>query len=109
MSLTLPFDDGFEPPPHIIPDRARRPRDQMYGHHPHQDEPDPRPLPVETVVSDALAGVLETFAGMLGDTRLELDLDDLLWSFVSLFHRVLPTSKHHQIHLRAVCTSILSH
>lgn len=24
---------------------------------------------------------------MLGDTRLELDLEDLLWSTVNLFHR----------------------
>ena len=34
-----------------------------------------------------LAGIVETFAGMLGDTRLEPDLDDLLWSFANVFHR----------------------
>jgi YspA, cpYpsA-related SLOG family len=60
---------------------------QMYGHRPHQDEPDPRPLPDETAISAALAGVFEIIAGMLGDTRLEPDLEDLLWSLVNLFHR----------------------
>src|SRR5690606_37393989 len=58
-----------------------------YGHRPHQDEPDPRPLPDETEIRAGLAGIVETFAGMLGDTRLEPDLDDLLWSFANLFHR----------------------
>ncbi|WP_036242524.1 DUF2493 domain-containing protein, partial [Mesorhizobium sp. STM 4661] len=60
---------------------------QMYGHRPHQDELDPRPLPDETVVRAGLTGIFETFAGMLGDTRLEPDLDDLLWSVVNVFHR----------------------
>ncbi|CCV16347.1 conserved hypothetical protein [Mesorhizobium sp. STM 4661] len=59
----------------------------MYGHRPHQDELDPRPLPDETVVRAGLTGIFETFAGMLGDTRLEPDLDDLLWSVVNVFHR----------------------
>ena len=39
------------------------------------------------MIRAGLAGIVETFAGMLGDTRLEPDLDDLLWSFVNLFHR----------------------
>ena len=59
----------------------------MYGHRPHQDEPDPRPLPDETAINAGLAGVFETLAGMLEDTRLEPDLEDLLWSTVNLFHR----------------------
>jgi hypothetical protein len=87
MNLHLPFDDGFEP------FHASSPTDrvilelQMYGHRPHQDEPDPRPLPDETVVRAGLTGIFETLAGMLEDTRLEPDLENLLWSTVNLFHR----------------------
>jgi hypothetical protein len=87
MNQHLPFDDGFEP------FHASSPTDrvilelQMYGHRPHQDEPDPRPLPDETAISAGLAGVFEILAGMLEDTRLEPDLEDLLWSTVNLFHR----------------------
>ena len=87
MIFDLPFDDAYEP------HHAASPTDrvilelQMYGHRPHQDEPDPRPLPDETVIRAGLAGIFETIAGMLGDTRLEPDLDDLLWSAVNVFHR----------------------
>jgi len=87
MTYELPFDDGYEPY------HASSPTDrvvlelQMYGHRPHQDEPDPRPLPDDAVIRAGLAGIVETFAGMLGDTRLEPDLEDLLWSFVNVFHR----------------------
>ena len=87
MTYELPFDDAYEPY------HASSPTDrvilelQMYGHRPHQDEPDPRPLPDDEVIRAGLAGIVETFAGMLGDTRLEPDLDDLLWSFVNVFHR----------------------
>ena len=87
MTYELPFDDAYEPY------HASSPTDrvilelQMYGHRPHQDEPDPRPLPDDEVIRAGLAGIVDTFAGMLGDTRLEPDLDDLLWSFVNVFHR----------------------
>ena len=87
MNLTLPHDDSFEP------HHASSPTDrvifelQMYGHRPHQDEPDPRPLPDETTIRSALAGIFEVLAGSLCDTRLEPDLEGLLWSTVNLFHR----------------------
>ncbi|MEJ5083763.1 MULTISPECIES: DUF2493 domain-containing protein [unclassified Ochrobactrum] len=87
MNLSLPFNDAFEP------NHASSPTDrvihemQIYGYRPHQDEPDPRPLPEEHVVHSALATMFDAFAGMVGDTRLEPDLDDLLWSTVNLFHR----------------------
>ncbi|RWG08941.1 MAG: hypothetical protein EOQ55_32300, partial [Mesorhizobium sp.] len=87
MTYELPFDNAYEPY------HASSPTDrvilelQMYGHRPHQDEPDPRPLPDESVIRAGLAGIVETFAGMLADTRLEPDLDDLLWSFTNVFHR----------------------
>ncbi|AFK54056.1 DUF2493 domain-containing protein [Tistrella mobilis] len=60
---------------------------QLYGHRPFQDEPDPRPLPEEPVVRGALADIFDALVSTLADTRLEPDLDDLLWSTVNLFHR----------------------
>jgi hypothetical protein len=60
---------------------------QLYGHRPHQDEPDPRPLPDEDRARGALADIFDALVSTLGDTRLEPDLEDLLWSTVNLFHR----------------------
>ena len=60
---------------------------QVYGHRPHQDEPDPRPLPGETQVRGALSDIFDALVATLSDTRLEPDLEDLLWSAVNLFHR----------------------
>ncbi|MFH1555319.1 MAG: DUF2493 domain-containing protein [Pseudomonadota bacterium] len=60
---------------------------QLYGHRRHQDEPDPRPLPDEPVVRGALADIFDALIATLADTRLEPDLEDLLWSTVNLFHR----------------------
>ena len=59
----------------------------LYGHRPGQDEPDPRPLPEADMVRAEIGAIVEGFAAMLTGTRLEDDLDDLLWSFVNLFHR----------------------
>jgi len=87
MNLTLPTDEAFEP------HHASSPTDrfiyemQIHGHRPFQDEPDPRPLPEEPVVQSALTAMFDAMFEMLGDTRLEPDLEDLLWSTVNLFHR----------------------
>ena len=59
----------------------------LYGYRPGQDEPDSRPLPEADMVRAELAGIVDAFAGMMTDTRLEDDIDDLLWSFTSIFHR----------------------
>ena len=59
----------------------------LYGYRPSQDEPDPRPLPENETVRAELGAIVDGFTSMLTDTRLEDDLDDLLWSFVNLFHR----------------------
>jgi hypothetical protein len=60
---------------------------QLYGYRPHADEPDPRPLPEERTVRTALTDIFDAFVATLSDTRLELDLESLLWSAVNLFHR----------------------
>lgn len=87
MNVLLPIDAATEP------HHASSPTDrfiyemQVFGYRPFQDEPDPRPLPEEPVVQSALTAMFDAFSEMLGDTRLEPDLEDLLWSTVNLFHR----------------------
>ena len=60
---------------------------QLYGHRPFQDEPDSRPMPDERTVATAMADIFDALVVSLGDTRLEPDLEDLLWSTVNMFHR----------------------
>jgi hypothetical protein len=60
---------------------------QLYGFRPFEDEPDPRPLPEAHRVTGALADIFDALVSTLQDTRLEPDLEDLLWSTVNLFHR----------------------
>ncbi len=87
MNLMLPNDDAFEPPHASSPTDRFIYEMQLYGHRPFQDEPDPRPLPEEPVVQSALTAIFDALFEMLGDTRLEPDLEDLLWSVPNLFHR----------------------
>ena len=60
---------------------------QLYGYHPFEDEPDPRPLPEGNIVAGAITDIFDALVVALSDTRLEPDLDELLWSTVNLFHR----------------------
>jgi hypothetical protein len=60
---------------------------QLHGYRPFQDEPDPRPLPEARIVAGAIADIFDALIATLSDTRLEPDLEDLLWSTVNLFHR----------------------
>lgn len=60
---------------------------QLYGFRPFQDEPDPRPLPEGHRVTGALADIFDALVSTLTDTRLEPDLENLLWGQVNLFHR----------------------
>lgn len=60
---------------------------QLYGHRPFEDEPDARPLPDPHLAGGAVADMFDALAGCLEDTRIEPDLEDLLWNLVHLFHR----------------------
>ena len=60
---------------------------QLYGWRPFQDEPDQRLLPDGNQVAGAIADIFDALIVALQDTRLEPDLDDLLWSTVNVFHR----------------------
>ncbi|MDF2142653.1 SLOG family protein [Paenirhodobacter sp. CAU 1674] len=60
---------------------------QLYGWRPFEDEPDPRPLPEGNRIATAIADIFDALIATLGETRLEPDLDELLWGAVNLFHR----------------------
>jgi hypothetical protein len=60
---------------------------QLFGHRPFEDEPDPRPLPDARLAGGAVADMFDGLAGCLAETRIEPDLEDLLWNVVNIFHR----------------------
>ncbi len=60
---------------------------QLFGYRPFADEPDPRPLPEPAAAQGAIADIFDALVATLSQTRLEPDLDNLLWSAVNLFHR----------------------
>ncbi|RWL15121.1 MAG: DUF2493 domain-containing protein [Mesorhizobium sp.] len=62
---------------------------QLYGWRPYADEPDPRPLPDGDHVAGAVEDIFDALIATLADTRIEPDLDDLLWSFTNVFHRAV--------------------
>ena len=79
--------------PEFEPVHASSPTDhvltelQLYGHRPFQDDPDPRPLPEAQTITGAVVDIFDALVSTLTDTRLEPDLEELLWSAVNLFHR----------------------
>jgi len=82
-------DPDFEPPHTSSPTDHVLAELQLYGYRPFQDEPDPRPLPEVQVLAAAVAGIFDALVAALADTRLEPDLEDLLWSTTNLFHRAV--------------------
>lgn len=86
--MTTEHDD-----PHFESPHASSPTDhviaelQLFGFRPLQDEPDPRPFPESKAITGAIADIFDALVSTLNDTRIEPDLDDLLWSTVNLFHR----------------------
>lgn len=61
---------------------------QLYGHRPF-DEPDARPLPEAEKIAGAVADIFDALVSTLEDTRIEPDLQDILWNQVNLFHRTI--------------------
>jgi hypothetical protein len=80
-NLSFEPDHTSSPTDHVLTEL------QLYGWRPFQDEADPRPLPEGNQVAAAVADIFDALVATLGDTRLEPDLDELLWSTVNLFHR----------------------
>ena len=62
---------------------------QLYGWRPYEDEPDHRPLPDDRQAAGAIADTFDAMAATLIDTRLEPDLEDLLWGIVNVFQRAV--------------------
>jgi hypothetical protein len=62
---------------------------QLYAYRPFDDEPDPRPLPDGNNVAGVVADIFDALVATLSDTRLEPDLESLLWSAVNIFHRAV--------------------
>ncbi|RWR27394.1 DUF2493 domain-containing protein [Sinirhodobacter populi] len=85
--MTNDDDNGFEPVHTSSPTDHVLTELQLYGWRPFQDEPDPRPLPEGNIVATAVADIFDALVSTLADTRLEPDLEDLLWGAVNLFHR----------------------
>src|SRR3546814_16675011 len=79
--------DAYEPHHSSSPTDHLLSELQLYGYRPFSDEPDPRPLPEGNHVAGAIADIFDALIVTLEDTRLEPDLDDLLWSTVNLFPR----------------------
>ena len=59
---------------------------QLYGYRPF-DEPDPRPMPDGQRLAVAVADIFDALVATLEDTRMEPDLEEVLWGQVNLFHR----------------------
>src|ERR1700745_2701434 len=72
---------GVSPTEHVLSEL------QLFGYRPFGDQPDPRPLPEGKMIAAAVADIFDALVATLSDTRLEPDLEDLLWSTVNLFHR----------------------
>ena len=88
--MTTDHDDTeFEPPHTSSPTDHVLNELQLYGFRPFHDEPDPRPLPEGDTVARAVADIFDALVSTFSDTRLEPDLDELLWSTVNLFHRAV--------------------
>ncbi len=79
-------DPDFEPVHDASPTDHVLSELQLFGHRPFQDE-DPRPLPEGQIIAGAVVDIFDALVSVLTDTRLEPDLEDLLWSTVNLFHR----------------------
>src|SRR5258706_12558435 len=84
--MTTEHDD-FEPPHSSSPTDQVLHELQLYGYRPFNDEPDPRPLPEAQILAGSISDIFDALVVALADTRLEPDLEDLLWSTGNVFHR----------------------
>jgi hypothetical protein len=80
-------DDAFEPSHQTSATGHALEALELYGCQPSAGEPDPRPLPGMDQSAAAISDIFDILAGVLRETRLEPDLDDLLWHLAELFHK----------------------
>ena len=86
MTTSFPRDD-FEPAYSTSQTAHALDELQLYGYRPFDDEPDPRPMPEGQRLATAVADIFDALVATLEDTRMEPDLEELLWGQVNLFHR----------------------
>lgn len=60
---------------------------ELYATRPFEDDTDPRPLPHARAVEGVAADTFDAMVAALEDTRLEPDLEDLLWHMTNVFQR----------------------
>src|ERR1700728_2946860 len=87
--MTTDHNDDFEPHHSSSPTDQALHELQLYGCRPFNDEPDPRPLPEANILAGSISDIFDALVVTLADTRLEPDLEDLLWSTVNVFHRTI--------------------
>ncbi len=87
--MTTDHHDDFEPHDSSSPTDRVLHELQLYGYRPFCDEPDPRPLPEAHVLAGSIADIFDALVVALSETRLEPDLENLLWSTVNVFHRAI--------------------
>lgn len=87
----LPAD---EPEPDLSPTGRVLEELELFGHHPLPGEADERPLPESRLLDGAVADMFDALAAAFVDTRLEPDLEDLLWGLVNVFHRAAERMEH---------------
>ena len=59
----------------------------LYGYRLLPGEPDRRPLRDPDHLAAAVSDLFDILSGLLRDTKLEADLEDLLWGLTDLFHK----------------------
>jgi hypothetical protein len=74
----------YEPPHASSPTEHILSELQLFGFRPFQGDPDPRPLPEGQPIDAAVADIFDALHATLADTRLEPDLEGLLWSYQRL-------------------------
>jgi hypothetical protein len=89
ITMATNDDPDFEPVHDASPTDHVLTELQLFGHRPFQDEPDARPLPEAQTIAGAVVDIFDALVSTLTDTRLEPNLEDLLWSTVNLFHRAV--------------------
>lgn len=61
---------------------------ELYATRPFEDGSDPRPLPRARAVAGAAADSFDVIVAALEDTRLEPDIEDLLWQMTNVFQHM---------------------
>ena len=99
--MTDGHDTAYEPHHDSSPTDHLLQELQLYGYRPFEDEPDPRPLPEGRVIAGSIADIFDALVVALSDTRLEPDLEELLWGTVNLFQRAGDRiARQEQVHHR---------